>query len=114
MNGRAPSGCEFGEGEAADSLARLSETGESEESLPVEYHGSTVEIGFNAQYLLDFLRAVAEPAVGIPLQGCPERGRIAARRAKVIKLQLSLRGHANAHLKHPWRNRRVREFEHLR
>lgn len=38
----------------------LSETGESEESIPVEYAGDTVEIGFNAQYLLDFLRAVPE------------------------------------------------------
>lgn len=36
----------------------LSETGESEESMPVSYDGPAVEIGFNAQYLLDFLRAV--------------------------------------------------------
>ena len=38
----------------------LSETGESEENLPVEYDGPTVEIGFNAQYMLDFLRVVSE------------------------------------------------------
>ena len=36
----------------------VSETGESEESIPVAYDGPAVEIGFNAQYLLDFLRAV--------------------------------------------------------
>jgi DNA polymerase III subunit beta len=36
----------------------LSDTGESEESLAVEYDGPVVEIGFNAYYLLDFLRAV--------------------------------------------------------
>lgn len=41
----------------------LSETGESEESLGVDYIGPTVEIGFNAQYLLDFLRAVPEAEV---------------------------------------------------
>ncbi len=41
----------------------VSETGESEESLPVEYEGPSVEIGFNAQYLLDFLRAVNEPKI---------------------------------------------------
>jgi DNA polymerase-3 subunit beta len=41
----------------------LSETGESEESLPVEYGGESVQIGFNAQYLLDFLRAIAEKQV---------------------------------------------------
>jgi DNA polymerase-3 subunit beta len=41
----------------------LSETGESEESLPVEYGGTDTEIGFNAVYLLDFLRAVPEESV---------------------------------------------------
>ena len=41
----------------------LSETGESEESLPVTYDGEEVEIGFNAQYMLDFLRAVPEDDV---------------------------------------------------
>lgn len=41
----------------------LSETGESEESVPVEYSGPNVEIGFNAQYLQEFLRAVDEDGV---------------------------------------------------
>ncbi|MCX6623509.1 MAG: DNA polymerase III subunit beta [Acidobacteria bacterium] len=41
----------------------LSDTGESEESMPVEYDGPEVEIGFNAQYMLDFLRAVSEDQV---------------------------------------------------
>jgi DNA polymerase-3 subunit beta len=41
----------------------VSETGESEESLPVTYEGPSVEIGFNAQYLLDFMRAVNEPQI---------------------------------------------------
>lgn len=36
----------------------VSETGESEDSLPVEYKGPATEIGFNAQYIVDFLRAV--------------------------------------------------------
>ncbi len=36
----------------------ISETGESEETIPVEYSGPDVEVGFNAQYLLDFLRTV--------------------------------------------------------
>lgn len=38
----------------------VSDTGESEESLPVEYDGEKLEIGFNAQYLGDFLRAIPE------------------------------------------------------
>lgn len=41
----------------------LSETGESEESLPVDYEGPPVKIGFNAGYLLEFLRAVSEEEV---------------------------------------------------
>ncbi len=41
----------------------VSETGESEESIPTAYEGPTVEIGFNAQYLLEFLRATAESQV---------------------------------------------------
>lgn len=38
----------------------LSDTGESEESLLTGYSGPEVEIGFNAQYLVDFLRALSE------------------------------------------------------
>jgi DNA polymerase-3 subunit beta len=41
----------------------VSETGESEESIPASYDGPAVEIGFNAQYLLDFLKAVGDPQV---------------------------------------------------
>jgi DNA polymerase-3 subunit beta len=41
-------------------FSSLSDTGESEESVPVEYGGVAVEIGFNAQYLLDFVRALPE------------------------------------------------------
>jgi DNA polymerase-3 subunit beta len=51
---------------AADELqlySSLTETGESEEAIPVDYAGETVQIGFNAAYLLDFLRAVAEKQV---------------------------------------------------
>lgn len=38
----------------------LSETGESEEALNSEYEGEPVQIGFNAGYMLDFLRAIGE------------------------------------------------------
>jgi DNA polymerase III subunit beta len=44
-------------------FSSISETGESEESVPVEYGGVAVEIGFNAQYILDFLRVVPESTV---------------------------------------------------
>lgn len=41
----------------------VSETGESEESIPVNYDGPATEIGFNADYMLDFLRAISEEQV---------------------------------------------------
>jgi DNA polymerase-3 subunit beta len=44
-------------------FSSLSETGESEENLPTDYDGPPVEIGFNAHYLLDFLRALSEERV---------------------------------------------------
>ncbi len=37
----------------------ITDTGDSEESMPADYHGELVDIGFNAQYLLEFLRAVS-------------------------------------------------------
>ena len=44
------------------------ETGESEESVPSEYQGPDIEIGFNAQYLLDFLRAIPQDHVAFELK----------------------------------------------
>src|SRR5579862_1631248 len=44
------------------------ETGESEESVPSEYGGPDMEIGFNAQYLLDFLRATNQEQVAFELK----------------------------------------------
>ena len=44
------------------------ETGESEESVPTEYAGPDLEIGFNAQYLLDFLRALPYDEVAFALK----------------------------------------------
>jgi len=44
------------------------ETGESEESVTSEYNGPDLEIGFNAQYLLDFLRAVPQDYVSFELK----------------------------------------------
>jgi DNA polymerase-3 subunit beta len=44
------------------------ETGESEESVASEYNGPDLEIGFNAQYLLDFLRAIPQDQVSFELK----------------------------------------------
>ena len=44
------------------------ETGESEESVSSQYQGPDLEIGFNAQYLLDFLRAIPQDQVSFELK----------------------------------------------
>jgi DNA polymerase-3 subunit beta len=52
------------------------ETGESEESVPGEYQGPDLEIGFNAQYLLDFLRAISQEEVAFQLKDQKSAGEI--------------------------------------
>jgi DNA polymerase-3 subunit beta len=42
--------------------------GEAKETLPVEYTGSSLQICFNAQYVLDFLSAVATDVVSLDLK----------------------------------------------
>jgi DNA polymerase-3 subunit beta len=54
----------------------LSDTGESEESLGVDYDGGNVEIGFNAQYMLDFLRAVPESEVSFHFKDAVSAGEL--------------------------------------
>jgi DNA polymerase-3 subunit beta len=52
------------------------ETGESEESVPGEYSGPDLEIGFNAQYLLDFLRAIPQERVLFALKDQKSAGEL--------------------------------------
>ncbi len=52
------------------------ETGESEESVPGEYSGPDLEIGFNAQYLLDFLRAIPQDHVSFGLKDQKSAGEL--------------------------------------
>jgi DNA polymerase III subunit beta len=58
---------QFGQGEVKVFSSSV-ETGESEESVPTEYSGPDLEIGFNAQYLLDFLRAISQDEVSFALK----------------------------------------------
>jgi DNA polymerase-3 subunit beta len=44
------------------------EIGEATESLPVDYSGTSLQICFNAQYVLDFLGAVATDVVSLELK----------------------------------------------
>jgi DNA polymerase-3 subunit beta len=52
------------------------ETGESEESVTSEYQGPDLEIGFNAQYLLDFLRAISQDQVAFELKDQKSAGEL--------------------------------------
>jgi DNA polymerase III subunit beta len=58
---------QFGNGEVRVYSSSV-EMGESEESVTSEYQGPDLEIGFNAQYLLDFLRAIPQDHVSFELK----------------------------------------------
>ncbi len=44
------------------------DVGEAKETLPVEYDGASMQICFNAQYVLDFLSAVTTDIVALDLK----------------------------------------------
>ena len=52
------------------------EMGESEETVNSEYQGPDLEIGFNAQYLLDFLRAIPQEQVAFELKDQKSAGEL--------------------------------------
>jgi DNA polymerase-3 subunit beta len=52
------------------------ETGESEESVTSDYSGPDLEIGFNAQYLMEFLRAVPQEQVAFGLKDQKSAGEL--------------------------------------
>jgi DNA polymerase-3 subunit beta len=57
-----------------DLVASSPELGEARETLTADYEGSPVEIGFNAQYLLDFLTAAGTEAVSLELKDADSQG----------------------------------------
>ena len=50
------------------------ELGEAKESLPVDFDGDAVDVGFNAQYLIDFLSAVGTEEVVLELRDAESQG----------------------------------------
>ena len=52
------------------------DTGESEDSIPVDYNGAAVEIGFNATYVLDFLKACPESKVAFLFKDAASAGEL--------------------------------------
>jgi DNA polymerase III subunit beta len=57
-----------------DLAASSPDVGEARESVATEYKGDTVDIAFNAQYLLDFLSAVGTPSVTLHLKNADSQG----------------------------------------
>ena len=70
---------------------------ERRERLPTEYSGAETEIGFNAQYLLDFLRASPQENVAFEFSDATERRRDAAGRRRRQR-PVPVCGHADADL----------------
>src|SRR5689334_1477598 len=56
--------------------ASSTETGESEDSLETDYNGDPLTIGFNAAYLLDFLKAVGSGDVRLELKDPQSAGQL--------------------------------------
>ncbi|HSS96120.1 MAG TPA: DNA polymerase III subunit beta [Terriglobales bacterium] len=56
--------------------ASSTETGESEDSLEVDYNGESLTIGFNAQYILDFLKASGSAEVKLELKDAQSAGQL--------------------------------------
>jgi DNA polymerase III subunit beta len=54
--------------------AQSPDVGEAREALAVDYKGGEVEIGFNAQYILDFLGAVGSDSVQLELKDNESQG----------------------------------------
>jgi len=56
--------------------ASSTETGESEDSLEIDYNGDMIQIGFNAQYLLDFLKATGNGEVKLEFKDSQSAGQM--------------------------------------
>ena len=56
--------------------ASSTEMGESEDSIEIDYNGETLAIGFNAQYLLDFLKATGGGDVKLEFKDAQSAGQM--------------------------------------
>jgi len=56
--------------------ASSTETGESEDSIETDYNGDALTVGFNAQYLLDFLKATGAGDVKLELKDPQSAGQL--------------------------------------
>jgi DNA polymerase-3 subunit beta len=65
--------------------ASSTETGESEDSIEVSYDGEPVAIGFNAQYLMDFIKATGSGEVKLELKDAQSAGQLRPAEAEDYK-----------------------------
>src|SRR5712691_2746253 len=65
--------------------ASSTETGESEDSLEIDYNGDTLTIGFNAQYILDFLKASGSDDVKLELKDAQSAGQLRPAESEAYK-----------------------------
>ncbi len=56
--------------------ASSAEMGESEDSIETDYKGETLTIGFNAQYIIDFLKAIGNGDVKLELKDAQSAGQL--------------------------------------
>jgi len=56
--------------------ASSTETGESEDSIEIDYNGEALAIGFNAQYLIDFLKATGNGDVKLEFKDSQSAGQM--------------------------------------
>jgi DNA polymerase III subunit beta len=56
--------------------ASSTETGESEDSIEIAYDGEPMAIGFNAQYLIDFIKATGSAEVKLELKDAQSAGQL--------------------------------------
>src|ERR1700694_2906370 len=56
--------------------ASSTETGESEDSIEVDYNGEPLTVGFNAQYIIDFLKAAGAGDVRLELKDSQSAGQL--------------------------------------
>jgi DNA polymerase-3 subunit beta len=54
--------------------ARSADAGEARDEVPVEFEGDTIDIGFNPQYLLDFLTVCSSESISISLKDSETQG----------------------------------------
>jgi DNA polymerase-3 subunit beta len=65
--------------------ASSTETGESEDSIEIAYEGDPVAIGFNAQYLMDFIKATGSGEVKLELKDAQSAGQLRPAEAEDYK-----------------------------